>query len=632
MLNTLQAASSLVVRAAIALFTAVVLLLIQSAFWSSRVSLWMQAIVVAIALLSYFRPRYGLLALAVLVPLAQVGSRTLDSTMRGGEALALAFLAGVLIRTWTLRGFRAFPAFPSTRLETAALIFGIIVAASCAEQIWFLQVQRDYPWTFVEGLMAYASREYITRAQGFGMIFRAMLLLEGMALVVMTARCVRQQPSFAQRLTAALIVGAFSTALLTIGSVGWELLETGAVRTRLQDFLVNQRWTVHVSDINAAGSFFVMGMFIALGMAWRDRSHSYIRFGIAMMLAIATWMTHSRTAVAAAALVFVVLAAISAFGRRFGTTSVIAVASFFTIVSAVALWNYLPKEFFRPGAANAIEIRWLFLGTTWRMLLAEPLFGMGIGQYVLWSFHFAAPELLKYYQRQNAHNNFAQIAGELGVVGFVSFVAVIVCALWRKREGPEHVVVPVLLGLAAFILTWLGGHPLLIPEVSIPFWIALGFVAAFARTDIRAGAHAMAAAFILVALLVSLPLRLQSKASAVDFSRVNYGLSARNIMAHRATVFVPVNNASVEIPVRSRAASDDDPVYVDVLVDRSPAGTITLTHRDWQRPHVQLPAGSERRFHEIELRIRRTESPVVVDDDRLSVEVGTWEIISKPNG
>ena len=69
----------------------------------------MQLIILATALLSYFRPKYGLLVLAVIVPLGQVGSRTLDSNMRGAEALVLAFLAGALVRGWTLRQFRIVP-------------------------------------------------------------------------------------------------------------------------------------------------------------------------------------------------------------------------------------------------------------------------------------------------------------------------------------------------------------------------------------------------------------------------------------------------------------------------------------------------------------------------------------------
>src|SRR5688500_12382661 len=157
MLNRLQAPSRLLIRASLALFTGIVLLLIQSAFWSNRVSAWMQAVVLTTALLSYFRPQYGLLALAALAPLGQVTSRTLDSRMRGAEALALAFLAGALLRGWTLREFRS---FPSTRLETAAVMFGFVVAASCVEQIWLNQVRQDFVWPFAQEALGYASRYY----------------------------------------------------------------------------------------------------------------------------------------------------------------------------------------------------------------------------------------------------------------------------------------------------------------------------------------------------------------------------------------------------------------------------------------------------------------------------------------
>ena len=268
MLNRLQAASHLLIRASLALFTGVVLLLIQSAFWSNRVSAWMQVIIFATALLSYFRPQYGLLALAALAPLGQVGSRTLDSQMRGAEALVLAFLAGALVRGWTLREFRT---FPSTRLGIAALIFGFVVAASCLEQIWFMQIQTDFAWPYRAGASEIREPQLhhvISRVSDI--LFRAMLLLEGMALLLYTARYARQQPRFAERLVVMIVAGAAGTAMLTIWHVAAELMETGQARARFMEFFAANRWTVHVSDVNAAGSFFAMGMFIALGMALQE--------------------------------------------------------------------------------------------------------------------------------------------------------------------------------------------------------------------------------------------------------------------------------------------------------------------------------------------------------------------------
>ena len=90
------------VRASLALFTGVVLLLIQSAFWSNRVSAWMQVVILSTALLSYFRPHTGYWRWRPWRRWGRSGSRTLDSQMRGAEALVLAFLAGALVRGWTL--------------------------------------------------------------------------------------------------------------------------------------------------------------------------------------------------------------------------------------------------------------------------------------------------------------------------------------------------------------------------------------------------------------------------------------------------------------------------------------------------------------------------------------------------
>ena len=89
MLNRLQAASRLLIRASLALFTGVVLLLIQSAFWSNRVSSWMQLVLFAMALLSYFRPHYGLLArrgTCAAGPGRQPHARLIDARRRSARA------------------------------------------------------------------------------------------------------------------------------------------------------------------------------------------------------------------------------------------------------------------------------------------------------------------------------------------------------------------------------------------------------------------------------------------------------------------------------------------------------------------------------------------------------------------
>jgi O-antigen ligase len=629
MLNRLQAASRLLIRASLALFTGVVLLLIQSAFWSNRVSAWMQLVIFATALLSYFRPHYALLVVAALAPLGQVGSRTLDSQMRGAEALVLAFLAGVLVRGWTLREFRT---FPSTRLHVAALIFGFVVAASCLEQLWFFQIHRDFPSTYIRELLTYASRNYLISFRTFDMLFRAMLLLEGVALLLLTARYIRQQPQFGERLVIAIVAGAAATGVLTVWYVAAELMETGAVRARFVEFFAANRWTVHIGDVNAAGSFFAMGMFIALGMAARKSPYRMAWIAATLLLAATTFMTHSRTAFVAVVLTSACLAAAMTVGRVIGVRKTIAITAVAVIGSAVGLWHYLGPEYFGGGAQAAVTSRRLFLGTTWRMLLAEPLFGIGIGQYFLWSRVFASHEMLAYYAQENAHNNFAQIAGELGVTGLAGFLAVLGVSLWRRRSERGHdLFIPVLLGLSAFIVTWLGGHPLLVPDAAYPFWIALGLAAAFVASDSRWGQSAGIVAACVAILVISIPFRVGAKTADVDLARVSYGVSPQQLITSHARFFVPVGTSRVEFPLRSPTADDGEPVEIAVFIDGTASDTITLTDTNWRRAPIKLPGGSSERFHQIDLQIK----PDALDDidpDRRSVEVGKWEIISKPNG
>jgi hypothetical protein len=190
---------------------------------------------------------------------------------------------------------------------------------------------------------------------------------------------------------------------------------------------------------------------------------------------------------------------------------------------------------------------------------------------------------------------------------------------------------PVVLGLAVFILTWLGGHPLLVADVAYPFWITLGVVAALVASDSRANPWIAVIGIAAVLLLVSLPFRVGAKSAQLDFSRVTYGLSPKQLMTSRARFFVPATDSRVEFPLRARGASDNEPVEIDVLVDGSASDTITLTDRNWRKAPINLSGDSSRRFLQIDLRIRPNTLDNV-DPGRSSVEVGKWEIISKPHG
>jgi hypothetical protein len=364
----------------------------------------------------------------------------------------------------------------------------------------------------------------------------------------------------------------------------------------------------------------------------RSRRLPWLLAGAA--LGAALWLTASRTAIAAVAVTAAVVTAFVMFRqlRSRAAAAVIAVACLAAL--GTAIWRFFPAQFTGDNASDAVTIRWLFLQTTVRMLRADPLFGVGIGQYGLWSGEYAPPELLKFYPSENAHNNFAQVAGELGVIGLVAFIAVLGGSLvqGRQRHGSHVLTLPVVAAIAAFVLTWLGGHPLLVPEVSYAFWLVLGLGSALLVAGSSANWLHTLAAVSFALLLTSLPLRVNHKAADLDMARIRYGISEKGMMGSRGRLFVPADNGHIDLPLRSRIATPQSPVEVDVLIEGRVVDTVTMVDEKWLTRRIQLPGGG-RQFQKIDLRMREPNSP---DGDeasaRRSVEIGDWNIISKPHG
>jgi O-antigen ligase len=356
-------------------------------------------------------------------------------------------------------------------------LFGLIVSFSCVHQLWLRSADpRD--------LLEFVAQDYVTSFRGYGLMFYAMLLLEGLALLLYAAHHCRAQVEFSLRIVRMLVIGGMAAAAFNFWFFVHELLETGQPASAFREFFLNKRWSAHVGDVNAAGSFFAMIMFIAFGLAVKQTAYRLIWLAAGLVAGLALWMTASRTALVAAVIVgFISLAtlAIKRVRREVRSASV----GFAAVAVAFVLGaQYLLSRPLSAPASLAMDIRWEFLKTTWRMIRAHPLFGVGIGQYPQWSGRYSSPALIAYYPRENAHNNFAQVAGELGLLGFVAFLAILALCMWpaiRSRDAPPAVV-PALVGVAAFIVSWLGGHPLLVPEVAYPFWLALAVVASVRLT------------------------------------------------------------------------------------------------------------------------------------------------------
>ena len=100
-----------------------------------------------------------------------------------------------------------------------------------------------------------------------------MLLIEGLALLLYAAHYCRAQAEFTSRLVRMLVIGGIAAATFNFWFFVHELIETGQPAAAFQDFLLNRRWSAHVGDVNAAGSFFAMIMFMAFGLSVRQKAY-----------------------------------------------------------------------------------------------------------------------------------------------------------------------------------------------------------------------------------------------------------------------------------------------------------------------------------------------------------------------
>jgi O-antigen ligase len=302
----------------------------------------------------------------------------------------------------------------------------------------------------------------------------------------------------------------------------WRLLAVAArsdapVATFL-DILGRIRENIHFPDLNAAGSYYVLALFAAIGLA---RMPGGIWWSAAALpIAGGLWISGSRTAVAAglvAAVVPVVIRSWSAGSSRLRWT--LATAAVVLVASAGAAAHYLPHRGTQRSSIDALQVRWELAKTSLRITADHPAFGAGVGQYYQLSGRYSSPELLRLFppaQNENAHNNFLQILVELGAAGLAAFLWLVFgpgLAFARALRGSlvSSESAGLAGGVCAFLLSCLAGHPLMVPQAALPFFLALGLLAASLpavatrRGSMERRVAAVAIAAIAVALIFRLP-------------------------------------------------------------------------------------------------------------------------------
>jgi len=653
--------------------TVFVILLAQSPFWLEGVPFSFRLTIAFVAILSFFRPHNGLLIVAGLSSLGLVAGQLVESPARGSEALVLAFLTGYCIHLWRTPN-RSISSLGNLYLPV--FLFTLILLASCVEQIIFLQINSDYPWPFIQRLIHYATHEYLVAPIDWNMLQQTVRFIEGMALLCSVLLLSQKQTGFASRITKILLAGSVGAAAINILYPTMELLNTKDWTGEFLSYFYMRQWTFFISDPNAAGSYFGMMALVAIG--WGTvRGFRSVGFLTGAFLLLALWVSGSRAAayttmpVLACLMIWTIPRWSSVYKALQGLLAmvVLSLSALFIIWFLQIPIVSAPRE-----TMTALNIRWWATQGSLEMWWSRPFFGIGIGQYFLRSAEFFPSELKVFYPRENAHNQFLQIAAEVGTFGLVVFLWLLGAVAKRVwfvgRVAHDYgLFVGIIAGLSMFLLSCLGGHPFLVPEVFYPFCLLMGVAVSLEQNDFQTEtieASAKQRNFLIekfpfkknkfrwylapetvlvgatILLILSLPVRVNHETTRIDFATVSYGLyeweTEEDQTRYRwtldnSTVFTSSDEQHIEIPLRATLVPGFAQFDVSIKTPDCNTFTLSLTDSVWHRYRLQLPKYEHDNYRRIDFIVKQTWIPREIipgssDTRELGIRVGEIQQLS----
>lgn len=428
------------------------------------------AVLLGIAVWTAWRPAAGLLLFALLMPLAfavvTLGHVPLTAA-RAVESVLLALLAG-----WSVH-IAIHPArLERSRLGLAVTSFALVIVSSALIAAFaevgaigetMRQVWRQLTVTYMT----------VNPWQNIPVTVR---WLEVLGLALMAERTIRLWKPWTPLIVAAWLGAGAAVAAQTVVRVAQEVLGRGLGWHDAFEIFHGTRFGAIYSDINAAGSIFALLVLTAVLFTVALRRWLFGIVTIPILL-IALLGTQSRAAIAAAIVVFggVLVVALLRRGRRIMGVTLAVVAI------AIAAPVVIAKGSTHVSAGAALSSRVEMWRISLKIAAEDPVFGVGAGRFAPASRDYLTDAFIASFPEaaggENAHNNFLQVLAELGLTGFIGFVWLLWSALYTSTDPPRPERHALVAGLAAFLLSALFGHPLLIYEIAVAFFFVIGLAA-----------------------------------------------------------------------------------------------------------------------------------------------------------
>ena len=565
-----------------------------------------------------WRPRWGL---ALTTALAPAGALFAAAPVRAAELFAWAFLAGWLLRVWR--------PLSASRWPRAVMLPAVLYAATLAASWLALTIGESAgidPIAWPQFLAHSIPQDHLLFSSPEPETWTLLQSLTGIAVFLAAVAIARDDRRLVRALAGGLAICGAILAVATLADVARQWAEVDYSLWFLRRYVDGERFSLHLADVNAAASLYVLAGLAAVSLAATDQRRRWGWIGLIVPMLPALVLAGSLSAIVAAAVVAAATMGPTARVRRWQPTKMQLATVAAIIVLAVAVSALLASRRGdgRATASEALLMRSQFLETSARMFASAPILGVGIGRYFDRSAEFMPGSLREMYGNENAHNYFAQQFAELGLVGgllFIWLVGSLLASGWRRVRSSatgQGALLGLFAGTSAYLLTSLTGHPLLVPEAALPFWAALGAVGGASTevegTALRTGArtpHAAVAALVVAVLSIGVGRAVVRSAQTQrpPPERGFHGFETDSQeqrfrwMTRHAVAYIPAMRGIVTLHLRG---PEDRPLVRPLIVETAIAGRIVdrreIRGGAWVTVNIGVREPASAPFRRIDLR------------------------------
>ena len=140
-------------------------------------------------------------------------------------------------------------------------------------------------------------------------------------------------------------------------------------------------------------------------------------------------------------------------------------------------------------------------------ILENPILGIGVGNWKIFGIDAHKEIISGYIVPYHAHNDFLQIAAEIGLIGLVAYIAVFVFAVWALykyyKKGEQKIALTLLSFIVIYLVDAMLNFPISRPIIQMPLMFVLAIIIGWEKE--KQGSSLMSKYFTVALILLLIP-------------------------------------------------------------------------------------------------------------------------------